>query len=49
MAPLIDCHDPDKTVSREPNMNSGSFNNAEKFLINVSFNTFFSTTKKRYK
>ena len=46
-APLIDCHDPAGTVSREPNMHSGSFNNAEQFSINFPFNTFYSTAKSR--
>ena len=45
LAPLIDCHDPDRTVSGEPNMHSGSFNNAEQFSIDVSFNTFSNTAK----
>ena len=31
LAPLIDYHDPDKTVSKESNIQSGSFNNAEQF------------------
>ena len=42
LAPLIDCHDPG-----EPNTHSGSFNNAEQFPINVSFNTFYSKAKNR--
>ena len=29
LAPLIDCLDPVRTVSREPNIHSGSFNNTE--------------------
>ena len=29
LAPFIHCHDPGRTVSREPNIHSGSFNNAE--------------------
>ena len=29
LAPLIDCHDLDRTVSGGPNIHSGSFNNAE--------------------
>ena len=41
-SPLIDCHDPGKTVSREPNIQSGSFNHAEQFSINVSFTMFYS-------
>ena len=28
---MIDCQDPDRTVSKEPNIHSGSFNNAEQF------------------
>ena len=27
LAALVDCHDPGKIVSREPNTHSGSFNN----------------------
>ena len=42
LAPLIDCHDPGRTVSREPNIQGGSFTNAEQFSIHVSFNTFYS-------
>ena len=30
-AHLIDCHDPARTVSREPSIHSGSFNSAEQF------------------
>ena len=41
LAPLID----GRTVSREPNIHSGSFNNAEQFSINVSFNMFYSKAK----
>ena len=40
LAPLIDCHDPSRTVSRDPIIHSGPFNNAEQFFIDVSFNTF---------
>ena len=47
LVPLIDCHDPGRTVSREPNIHSGSFNNAEQFSIYVSFNTFYSKAKYR--
>ena len=47
LAPFIDCHDPGRTVSRELNIHSGSFNNAEQFSINVSFNTFYSKAKSR--
>ena len=42
LAPLIHCHDPGRTVSSESTMHSGSFNKAEQFSINVSFNTFYS-------
>ena len=45
LAPFDDCHDPDRSVSMEPNIHSGSFNNAEKFFIDVSFNMFYSTAK----
>ena len=45
LSPLIDCHDPGRTVSREPHIHSGCFNNAEQFSTNVSFNTFYSTAK----
>ena len=31
LAPLMECHDPGRTVSREPNIHSGSLNNAESF------------------
>ena len=41
-APLVDCRDPCRIVSREQNIYSGSFNNAEQFFIDVSFNAFFS-------
>ena len=41
LAPLIDCHDQGRTVSGEPNIHSGSFNNAEQFSIDFSFNTFY--------
>ena len=40
LAPLIHFHDPSRTVSREPNIHSGIFNNAEQFSVEVSFNTF---------
>ena len=33
LAPLIDCHDPARTDSREPNIHSGSLNNVEQFSI----------------
>ena len=36
--PWFDCHDPCRSVSREPNIHSGSFNNAEQFSFDVSFN-----------
>ena len=32
-----DCHDPGSTVSGEPNIRSGSFNNVEQFSMDVSF------------
>ena len=35
-APLVDCRDPCRKYIH------WSFNNAEKFFIDVSFNTFFS-------
>ena len=47
MAPLIDCHDPGRTVSREPNMHNVFFYNADQFSIGVSFNTFYNTAKSR--
>ena len=47
LAPLINCHDPCKTVSRQPNIHSGSFNNDEQFSIDVLFNTFYSKAKFR--
>ena len=47
LGPLIDCHNPARTVSRESNIHSGSFNNADQFSIDVSFNTFDRTTKSR--
>ena len=40
LAPLIDCHDPSRSVSSEPNVHSGIFNSAKQFSIDVSFNTF---------
>ena len=45
LALLIDCHDPGKTVSREPNIYSGSFNNAEQFPKDISFNYFYIKAK----
>ena len=48
MAPLIDCHDPGRAVSREPDMYSGSLNNVEQFSVHVSFNTFYSIAKSRF-
>ena len=47
LAPLIYCHDPGRTVLREPNKHSGYFNNAEEFSIDVLLNTFNTTAKKR--
>ena len=47
LSPLIDCYVTSRIVSREPNTHSGSFNNAEQFSIDVSFNTFYSITKNR--
>ena len=32
LAPLIDSHDPGRTVSREPNIHSVFFNNSNSFL-----------------
>ena len=37
LAPLIDCYDPDRTVSWEPNIHSDSFNSAEQFSIHISY------------
>ena len=48
LAHLVDCHDIGRTVSRKPNIHSGSLNNADPFSIDVSFNTFYSTAKRRY-
>ena len=47
LAPLINCHDPGKTVSRghQTYTVSGSFNNAEQIFIDVSSNKFYSTTE----
>ena len=36
LAPLTNCHDTDRVVSREQNTHSGSFNNSEQFSIDVS-------------
>ena len=47
LAPLIDCHDPGRIVSGEPNIHSGSFDNVEQYSIDVSFNTFYSKAKSR--
>ena len=47
LAHLIDCHDPGRTFSRESNIHSGSFNNAEQFSIDASFKTFYSIAKIR--
>ena len=47
LAPLIGCHDAGRIVSREPNIHSGSFNNAVQFSIDVSFNTFYSKANSR--
>ena len=44
---MIDCHDAGRTVSGEPNIKSGSINNAEQFSIDVSFSTFYSIAKSR--
>ena len=46
LAPLINCQDPGRTISREPNIHSGSLNNADQFSVDVSFNTFYSTAKR---
>ena len=47
LPPSIGCHDHGRTVSREPNIHSSSFNNTEQFSINVSLNRFYSTAKSR--
>ena len=47
LAPLVDCHDQGRTVSGEQNKNNCSFNNAEQYSIDVSFNTFYSIAKSR--
>ena len=47
LAHLIDCHDLGRIVSKDPNMHSGFFNNAEQFSMDVSFITFYSKAKKR--
>ena len=47
LAPLIDCHDPGRAVSWEPNAHSGSFNNAEQFSIDLSLNTLYSKAKSK--
>ena len=36
LGPMIDCHDPGRTASREPNIHNGSFNNAEQVFSYVS-------------
>ena len=45
--PLMDCQDPGRIFSREPNIYSGSLNNAGEFSIDVSFNTFYTKAKSR--
>ena len=47
LAPLMVCHDPARIGSVEPNIHNGSFDNAEQFSIDVSFNTFYSKAKSR--
>ena len=47
LAPFIDCHDPGRTVSWEPNIHSGLFNNAEQFSIDVSFKNVQQYSKNR--
>ena len=47
LAPLNDCQDPGRTVSREPNIHSVFFKNAKQFSIDVSVNIFYSTAKSR--
>ena len=47
IASVIDCRDSGRIVSKEPDIHSGSFNNAEQFSIDVSFNTFYSKAKKK--
>ena len=47
LAPLIDCDDPGRIVSGEPNIHIGCFNKTEQFSIDVSFNKFYSKAKSR--
>ena len=42
---LIDSHDSSRTVSGEPNIHHGSFNNVEQFSMDISFNMFYSIAK----
>ena len=46
LAPLIDCHGPDRTVSGLLNVHSGSFNNAEQFSIDVPFKALYTVKQK---
>ena len=47
LALLMNCHDPGRIISREPNTHSCSFKNAEQFYIDVTFKTFYSKAKSR--
>ena len=47
LAPLVVSHDPGITVSREPNIHSGSFNNSKRFSTDVAFNMVCSIAKSR--
>ena len=47
LAPLIDCHDPGRIVSGEPNIHNCPFDNAEQFSIDVTFNSFYIKAKSR--
>ena len=47
-APLIDRCLPGRTVSRESNIHSGTFHNAEQFPIVVSFTAFYGMIKNIY-
>ena len=46
LAPLIDYHNPSRTVSKELNIHSSSLDNDEHFSIDVSSNTFYSKAKQ---
>ena len=49
IAPLIDGKVQAELFHGEPNIHSGSFNNAKQFYINVFYNTFYSQAKKKIK